>query len=120
MATGRRLTEEGAIVYLADVAAPEDYWITDAYAGIAHPRVLSLDVSSADSWDTAIGTIVAESGALYLLVNSAGVITPVLQPLTDIPLDEFHRVLKVNPDGVLLATQAAMKAMQRGRGEHNL
>ncbi|NNU59959.1 SDR family oxidoreductase [Brucellaceae bacterium VT-16-1752] len=116
LAIGRRLTEEGAIVYLADLTADDAGRITEAYQGVTLPKVLTLDVSSAESWDEAINTILAESGALHLLVNNAGVITPVPQPITDIPLDEFHRVLKVNLDGVLLGTQAALKAMKQGAG----
>lgn len=63
-----------------------------------------------------MASILATSGGLHLLINNAGVITPVPQPIADVPLEEFHRVLKVNLDGVLLGTQAALKVMKRGVG----
>lgn len=116
LAIGRRLAEEGAAVVLADLASADAAPVAAAFAGLAAPRVLALDVTSAESWSAAMSEICADYGGLQLLVNNAGVLTPTPQPVTEIPLDEFHRVLRVNVDGVLLGTQAALRAMRRGEG----
>lgn len=115
LAIGRRLAEEGAQVLLGDASAPDGNAIAAAFAGLAEPQVLRLDVTQPQSWAAAVAEVERRFGRLHVLVNNAGVISPDLRPFDEIDLAEWRRVFAVNVDGVLLGTQAAMGAM-KGQG----
>ena len=69
-------------------------------------RRLAGDVSDPAFWSS------AELGPLDHAVLNAGV--PGVGAITDMPFEEWRRVLAVNLDGVFLSLQAALRAMQDG------
>lgn len=117
VAIGRRLASEGARVVLADIGAPDQAALATAFEGLSAPIVQRLDVCDAASWAATVDDTLVRFGRLDVLVNNAGVLAREPKPFDEIDLAEWRRVFAVNVDGVLLGTQAAMRAMKtRGGG----
>jgi NAD(P)-dependent dehydrogenase (short-subunit alcohol dehydrogenase family) len=107
------LSGEGARIVVADLRGAED--AARAYAG-----GVGLTVDVAD--EAAVGGMVAETlercGGLDVLVNNAGLYASLaMRPFTEIPLDEWRRVMDVNVASMFLTCRAAVPAMrERGGG----
>jgi NAD(P)-dependent dehydrogenase (short-subunit alcohol dehydrogenase family) len=71
---------------------------------------LIMDLLDEDSVRAA-GEVVSSSGALFGLVNNAGVAFP--GPLELIPIEDFRRQLEVNLTAQLLVTQVMLPALRR-------
>lgn len=85
---------------------------TDAGPGV-HP--VRLDVTDPASVTAAVETVAARTGgALYALVNNAGVI--VQGPMELVPAEELHRQFEVNVYGPARLTQACLPLLRRGGG----
>ncbi|MCR9135713.1 MAG: L-iditol 2-dehydrogenase [Alphaproteobacteria bacterium] len=99
--------DEGATVGIADInlegaeATARDIG-ENAYA-------VQLDVSSQDSIDAAIGTVVARAGKLDILVNNAALFDAA--ETVDITRASFDRLYAVNVGGTLFTMQAAARQM---------
>jgi NAD(P)-dependent dehydrogenase (short-subunit alcohol dehydrogenase family) len=77
-------------------------------------RVLDLDVTRAESVASAVGTVVAESGGVFAVVNCAGVgLRGFFEDLSD---EEIRTAFDVNFFGVLAVTRAVLPHM-RSAGE---
>jgi NAD(P)-dependent dehydrogenase (short-subunit alcohol dehydrogenase family) len=79
-------------------------------------RVLRLDVTDAESIEGAIGTIVAESGGIFGLVNNAGI--GLRGCFEDLSEDEIRQVFEANVFGTMAVTRRVlphMRAAGRGR-----
>lgn len=74
------------------------------------------DVSSRESLDALLATVLETSGKVDILVNGAGINSPT--PVLEIPDDEFARILDVNLGAVLRACQIFGRQMlsQEGGG----
>ncbi len=84
---------------------------------IAHDRFLSLVGDATSEADTAraVAEAVARHGGLDVMVCNAGVIA--VQPVAEMPFEEWRRVMGVNVDSVFLGARAAARAMiAQGRG----
>ena len=101
-ATARLLTEVGAIVLGADIAA--------------NPAIALVgDVADSVFCDAAVAKAVALHGRIDILVNAAGVIVRADAPATDD--DAWHRQMRVNVDGSFFMCRAAIRQMrQQGSG----
>ena len=98
---------EGATVYAGDIAAPEP-----AHAGGV--EAVTLNVASEADWKAVVGRIVAARGRLDILVNNAGIIA--YEPLAELDLKAWERVIGVNQTGVFLGMREAVPAMKRNGG----
>lgn len=76
---------------------------------------LELDVTSQADVDAAIARIMAEAGALDVLVNNAGVINPI-GPLAQIATDDLAPAFAVNVMGVHRMTVAALPLLRASKG----
>lgn len=116
-ATARELAGRGAAVVLA---ARRTERLETLAAQIreqgAAASVVTTDVTDAHQAAAAVDRAVAEFGRLDTVVNNAGVM--LLGPAVGAPLEEWHRMLRLNVDGVLHTTHAALphllKAAQDG------
>ncbi|WPB58323.1 SDR family NAD(P)-dependent oxidoreductase [Xylophilus sp. GOD-11R] len=114
-AIARRLLAGGAQVCLwdADGAA-----ITAAKAALGSDTVtgVQVDVTDFAQVEAAVGQTQARSGAIAMLVHSAGIAGANL-PVADYPLAEWKRVLAVNLDGAFHVNKAVVPGMvARGYG----
>ena len=113
--TAMLFARQGAKIALADIdaaglkaAAGE---ISDTGGEV---QTLSLDVTGEVAWEQAVAQVVAHFGSLQVLVNAAGV--ELMKSIAETGLDDFHRLMAVNVDGVFLGTKYALPAMQRSGG----
>ena len=77
-------------------------------------RVVSLDVTSADSWKSAVREIQTAHSRLDVLVNNAGTHDDAL--LAQMKPESWRNILAVNLDGVFHGCQAVMSLMISQRG----
>ena len=82
-----------------------------AAGGIA--KAFALDVSSEDSIKTAAKAVLAEFGAVHILVNNAGITKDGLA--LRMKLADFDDVLRTNLTGAFLLTQAVISSMMKAR-----
>lgn len=95
---------EGAITYAGDIAGPDRPHAT----GVESVR---LDVSREEDWAGAVETILAQHGRIDVLVNNAGIIA--YEPLDELDLAAWQRVIAVNQTGVFLGMRAVVPAMRK-------
>jgi NAD(P)-dependent dehydrogenase (short-subunit alcohol dehydrogenase family) len=114
-AIAQELAARGAYVYVAGRPGSPGSEIDEPPAGAAPLRHVELDVSSEDDWAHTVDAIVSESGALYGLVNNAGVLEPAV-PFSELSLAEWRRHLAVNLDGTFMGCRFAMRAMAMSGG----
>ncbi len=76
-------------------------------------ELVSLDVTSPESWTTAIDTITADGGRLDVLVNNAGIHDDgLLATMSD---DQWSRVIDSNLSGSFFGCRAVIRAMMANR-----
>jgi NAD(P)-dependent dehydrogenase (short-subunit alcohol dehydrogenase family) len=110
-----RYVTEGAFVFVTDM----DENRAQAVAAELGDRAtaLRLDVTSQQSIDAMVATVVGTRGRLDILVNNAGIFD--LAPVVEITRESYHRVFAVNVEGLLFTLQAAARQMiaQGGGGK---
>lgn len=76
---------------------------------------VELDVTSEQSWDSAVSGIMQKFGRIDVLVNNAGLVW--IAPLVDTSLEDYHRLVAVNQTGPYLGMRAVLPVMMKaGRG----
>ena len=114
---GRALAEglaaEGARIVVADLQGAER--AADAYPGGVG---LTVDVAEEAEVERMTAETVERCGGLDVLVNNAGLYASLaMRPFTEIPLDEWRRVMDVNVASMFLTCRAAVPAFrERGGG----
>jgi 3-oxoacyl-[acyl-carrier protein] reductase len=76
-------------------------------------RLVDLDVTSGEAWQTVIATILEADGRLDVLVNNAGMHRDCL--LAAMPDETWHSVIAANLDAVFLGCRAVVTPMMRQR-----
>jgi NAD(P)-dependent dehydrogenase (short-subunit alcohol dehydrogenase family) len=116
---GRALCEAGAAVVLADLddasaRTAADDLTTDGFGAIG----VGVDVVDVDSTRAMAAAAVDAFGGIDILVNNAAIMTDLPRyGLSNMPVDEWDRVMNVNLRGPLLTTQAVLPSMtERGGG----
>ncbi|OWU82881.1 short-chain dehydrogenase [Oceanicola sp. 22II-s10i] len=112
-AIAKELATSGATVVLADL----DMARTEAMAAeIGHGTLATTcDVSAPAQVEAIIDFAVANTGALHLLVNNAG-IGGAGEPTGAYPLDTWHRVIDVNLNGVFYGLRYGIPAIRAAGG----
>jgi 3-oxoacyl-[acyl-carrier protein] reductase len=110
----RRLAADGAGVAItytkgAEAAAAV---VRDIERAGGKAVAIQADAVDAAATTAAIDETVARFGRLDVLVNNAGVAVP--KKFEDTTLEDIDHLFDVNVRGVLVATQAALRHMQRG------
>lgn len=114
-ATAERLAEEGANLYLVDVARDGlDETVklcTERGAEVAHDL---CDVSDEEQVRGNVAACVERFGRLDVLVNVAGIL--LLEHFEKIPVEKFRKLLDVNLVGTFLVCQAALPHLRESGG----
>lgn len=116
-ATARLFAQEGAKVVIAELNADAGeqtaHLITQAGGDAI---ALRTDVSEPDSIRSAIEKAVQHYGGLHILHNNAGGSTSRDSDVTQAPLDEFWRVIKLDLFGTFLGCRFGIPAILRSGG----
>jgi NAD(P)-dependent dehydrogenase (short-subunit alcohol dehydrogenase family) len=108
----RRLVAEGARVVVADIDGPG----ATATANDLDALGVQVDVSNPESVTRMMGLVVDKFGRADVLVNNAAVFgTLEYQPIEDISVELWDRVMAVNVRGVFLCCQAVIPVMKQQR-----
>jgi len=114
-AEARLFAQEGAKVVIGDVLNDEGHQIEAAINDWGGECLyVPLDVSSEESWSSAIAETISRFGKLNILVNNAGVVSRT--PLEELDVEEWDRVIDINSKGVFLGTKSAIPEMRRVGG----
>ena len=111
----KRFAAEGAQVVIGDVNVVEAQTTSESIrrsGGSA--RSVSLDVTKEESWKEALEGIRTAEGRLDVLVNNAGITKRI--PITEMPLEDFERIMAVNVRGVFLGIKHALPFMKQHGG----
>ena len=115
MAFSRGFAAGGAQVVVADIAEEEAKTIAKEIDGLA----VRVDVSSESDTQAMAKAAYDKYGRIDVLINNASLWTALLpmKPWTEIPVEEWDRVMAVNVKGYLLAARAVFPYMkERGWG----
>ncbi|HEX6966034.1 MAG TPA: glucose 1-dehydrogenase [Gemmatimonadaceae bacterium] len=109
------LAREGAAVALTDVNATAGSEVRSSIERAGGRAIfLQHDVGSEDDWQRVVGETTRAFGKLDIVVNNAGIgITGDVEHAT---LDEWHRLMRVNLDGVFLGMKYAIPALRKAGG----
>lgn len=111
--TAEVLAEAGASVVVTGRTDGPCLQVVERIGAAGHEACFRhLDVSVEDDWRRVLDDICANFGGLDVLVNNAGVL--LIKPVTEITLQEWHDLARVNLDGVFLGTKHAIRAMTDG------
>lgn len=104
----------GALPVIAELnAAAGEHVAAEILAQGGQAEAIATDVSDVDSVNALVHTVVARHGRLDILVNNAAIFSTItMRPFTEIPLDEWDRVMRVNITGTFLMTRAVVPNMQ--------
>ncbi|HEY4250192.1 MAG TPA: SDR family oxidoreductase [Roseomonas sp.] len=97
---------EGATVFASDIQAPAAPYPSGVEA-------LPLDVTSEAEWQSAVATVIAKAGRLDVLINNAGIIA--YEPLDELGLEAWNRMIAVDQTGVFLGMREAVRVMRPRR-----
>jgi NAD(P)-dependent dehydrogenase (short-subunit alcohol dehydrogenase family) len=116
-ATARLFAHEGARVVIAeiDAAAGEQTAQLIAQEG-GEAIAIPTDVTEPDSIQATIDTAEQHYGALHVLHNNAGGSTARDSDVTDAPLEEFWRVIRLDLFGTFLGCRFGIPAILRSGG----
>jgi 3alpha(or 20beta)-hydroxysteroid dehydrogenase len=115
-ATARLLAAEGAQVAVADRREDEGDAVVDAL-NVERPGsalFVPLDVTSEESWQSAISATELAFGPIQVLVNNAGIIR--VAPLEQMTLDNFRKVMDTNLVGTFLGLKYGSESLKRAGG----
>ncbi len=128
-ATAIRFAQEGADVFIADLAAQAAERVAGEVRALGRRAIWqAVDTSDERQVDAAMARTVSELGGVDIAVAGAGLSHPNyrlgeppgslhLRPVTEITLAEWRKLMSVNLDGVFLTVRAAAREMVKaGRG----
>ncbi len=116
LAIAARLLAEGAHVFLADVDGDEaERAIGRLPADDAARAVpVALDITDQAACERTLARIAEGHGRLDVLVNNAAIHD--ISPIGDLTIEHFRKVTRVNLDGALICTLAALPLMEQSGG----
>jgi len=116
-ATARLFAQEAAKVVIAEINAEAGEQTAHLIAQAGGDAIaIKTDVTEPDSIQGTIDKAVQHYGALHILHNNAGGSTLRDSDVTDAPLDEFWRVIKLDLFGTFLGCRFGIPAIIRSGG----
>jgi len=117
----RALAAEGARVVIADIASDAAEDVAEAIRSEGGEAVgVTVDVTNPESAEAMAAEGVEAFGGIDVLVNNAAMYSAILpkKHFTEIPIDEWDRLMAVNTKGVFLCVKAVLPAMrEKGSGK---
>ncbi len=114
-ATAALFVKEGARVMLVDHGERALREVTDAIGG-DRVAMVTADVSDVAATDAYVSSTVKRFGGIDVVFANAGT-EGRFAPLTEVPIEQFDRVVAINVSGVFLAIRAAAPHIEaRGGG----
>ncbi len=114
LAIGMRLAREGATVILADVDSDELGRVTSSDRGSGRMLTATLDITDREACEDLVARISRDHSRLDILVNNAAILD--ICPYPDLTIERFRAVTRVNLDGALVCTLAAVPLMEATGG----
>jgi 3alpha(or 20beta)-hydroxysteroid dehydrogenase len=112
-AAAKLFVAEGARVIVGDVLDEVGKELAESLGPAAVYR--HLDVSAEDDWANVVNETVEAWGGVDVLVNNAGILR--FAALSDMPLEDYLRIVNVNQVGTFLGMRAVSKPMMAaGKG----
>lgn len=108
--TARKLTEQGATVYITDVQIE----LGETHAANIGATFLEQNVADEQRWVSVVDRVFADQGHLDVLVNNAGIFRP--GSIEDLTVDSLREVLDVNLVGVAIGCREAIRVMKQNPG----
>src|ERR1700728_3412737 len=116
-ATAKLFAQEGAKVVVAELNAQAGEQTAQLIVQAGGQAIaITTDVTDPDSIQATIDKAVQHYGALHILHNNAGGSTSRDSDVTDAPLDEFWRVIKLDLFGTFLGCRFGIPAIVRSGG----
>ena len=110
-AIARGLAAEDARVVVADLQRAEE--AARPLGGVG----LVVDVSDESQVERMVEDVIERCGRIDILVNNAGLYASLeMRPFTEIPIDEWRRVMDVNVLSMFLTCRAVLPRMREQRG----
>ena len=102
----------GAAVHVLDRDGDKAQATADEIAALGVPGVaIDADVTNEMALEAAVDGIVAAAGRIDVLVNNAGIAW--MGPALDMPLEALQAMLRVNVEGVFIASRAVLEQIHR-------
>ncbi|CAG8977548.1 hypothetical protein HYALB_00012354 [Hymenoscyphus albidus] len=117
--TGYAFAGAGALgVVFADINYHAALWkATNSKFYATNPNyrsvAIKVDTSEPSSVQEMVDSALKEFGRIDYCINSAGIMSSSLVPATDIDIENFDKVLKINTRGVMLCVRAVSKVMMQ-------
>ncbi|MFL2804266.1 MAG: SDR family NAD(P)-dependent oxidoreductase [Dehalococcoidia bacterium] len=114
-AEAQLFASEGAHVIFGDILDAEGLKIESKITeNGGSAKYLTLDVTSENSWNTAVAECINTFGKIDILVNNAGIL--IEKNIEDTSEAEWDKVQSVNSKGVFLGTKAVIPYMKENGG----
>lgn len=110
-AIARRLAKAGATVAIADINGDA---AAEVAATIPGALAVAMDVTNTESVQAAVDSVIAQTGRVHILVNNAG-IGGKAAPLWEQNIDDWHRCIAINMDGVWNGCKAVLPHMRENK-----
>lgn len=110
----KKLASEGAKVYIADINDDAGTAIkTSILQAGQQADFVHLDVTDAENWKTAVGTVIAQDQRLDILVNGAG-LAQTGAPLEEMDLQrDWNLLININLNGTFYGMYTAIPYMKQ-------
>ena len=116
-AIASRFAEEGAAVFIGDLAAKagaESATVDAIRAKGGKAFFVTLDVTSEKSWIDAMAAVIKEAGKLDILVNNAGI--NIREIIEEMKVENLDTMLAVNVKGPFLGCKHAIPLLRKAGG----
>ncbi|MBS0277725.1 MAG: SDR family oxidoreductase [Proteobacteria bacterium] len=111
-AAARRFVSEGARVVMADIQDDKGKALARDFGDAAF--YVHLDVTSEESWRTAMDAAIKRFGGLTTVVNSAGISVPAT--IEQESFEGFRRTIAINLEGTFLGCKFGVAALKGQKG----
>jgi len=114
-----RFAEEGAVIFVGDLAAKakiegETSIVDNIKAKGGSAFFVALDVANEQSWVDAYAMVIKEMGKLDVLVNNAGI--NIREPIEEMKAENLDTMLAVNVKGPFLGCKHAIPLLRKSGG----